>query len=544
MSDSVTDNEKIRPGLSAAITDASYKVRQVEAIKAGDGWEMDYRLIDQHVMIVVTAGEGALKREGSFSRLGAENIHVCLPGEVIGMKTEAGGLELTWVGFDLFYEDGTGEGCRKGTWNEPQVLPVHSHSHFSVLSEALSTYWHSADPFDRLRAQAAFLELIHSISAHMRDESPLDARSALERTRHYIENHYQTNITIDELARMAEVSPKYYGDLFKKTYGLSVTDYLTEQRVNRAKQLMALSQSRLKDIAHVVGYQDEFYFSRKFKQEVGVSPTVYMKNRRKKIAVHHSHLIGQLLAIHHLPYAAPLHPKWTGHYYENYRSDIPVHLSAYRYSEDWEYNIEKLRETKPDLILSMDTLNPGEKERLEQAGKVLYIPDRRADWREQLLLIAAYLDRTTEAETWLGKYDRRVESLRGRLRKRTGEDTFLLISLHKQEIRICGTRSMGDVFFHELGMKPAFNYTRDQINVPILPEQLAELDADHILVNVCQETETLRRWQDLQATALWRDLHAVRQNRVYEIPSDPWREYSASGHERILGEVEKLFLRK
>ncbi|SEG46750.1 AraC family transcriptional regulator [Paenibacillus sp. UNC499MF] len=544
MSDIPTTGENIRPDLALSAANASYKLRQVEIIKAGESWEMDYRLIDTHMLIAVTAGEGTLKRDGALSRLGDNNVHICLPGQVIGMKAEGSGLELTLAGFDLFYEDETGESLEKGTWRGPQVLNVQPLPQLPVLSGALHTFWHGSDPLDRLKAEAGFLDLFHAICSYTRDESRQDARSALERTRHYIENNYQTNITIDELARMAEVSPKYYGDLFKKTYGLSVIDYLTEQRVNRAKQLMALSQSRLKDIAHVVGYQDEFYFSRKFKQEVGVSPTVYMKNRRKKIAVHQSHLIGQLLAIHHLPYAAPLHPKWTGHYYERYRSDIPVHLSAYRYSEDWEHNIEKLRETRPDLIISMDTLNPGEKERLEQAGKVLYIPERQLDWREQLLLIAAYLDRTAEAQAWLDKFDGRVESLRSRLRKRAGEETFLLISLHKQEIRVCGTRSMGDVFFHELGMKPAFEYVRDRINVPIHPEQLAELAADHLLVNVCQESETLRRWRDLQATALWRDLKAVRMNRVYEIPSDPWREYSASGHERILDEVEKLFLRK
>ncbi|MDT2258386.1 helix-turn-helix domain-containing protein [Paenibacillus larvae] len=45
-------------------------------------------------------------------------------------------------------------------------------------------------------------------------------------------------------------------------------DYVTEVRVNSAKKLMVRSDARLRDIAHQVGYNDEFYFSRKFKKRL------------------------------------------------------------------------------------------------------------------------------------------------------------------------------------------------------------------------------------------------------------------------------------
>ncbi|MDT2302956.1 AraC family transcriptional regulator [Paenibacillus larvae] len=95
-----------------------------------------------------------------------------------------------------------------------------------------------------------------------------DSRTALDRTRSYMDNHYNENLTIEQLAHMAEVSPKYFVDLFKKTYGKSAMDYVTEVRVNSAKKLMVRSDARLRDIAHQVGYNDEFYFSRKFKKRL------------------------------------------------------------------------------------------------------------------------------------------------------------------------------------------------------------------------------------------------------------------------------------
>lgn len=539
-------NTTLTTKLSATVLDSVFKVREVQHIKVDDEWHMEYLLIETHVLLFVMGGQGTVKKRESALRLWEESVHICLPGEFIGLEADAGGLELLYIQLDLYRENPsrTGGGYEPFVWREEQELPIRPVSQMSDTALSLLTYWKSENLLDKLRADATFLELLCAIMTHIDSESKQDSRSALERTRQYIDQHFQSSITINELARMGEISPNYYGDLFKKTYGLSVIDYVTEQRVNRAKQLMASSQSRLKDIAHAVGYQDEFYFSRKFKQAVGVSPTIYMKNRKRKIAVQHARLIGQLLALHHIPYAAPLHPKWAKHYYDHYRSDIPVHLSAYRHIEDWESNIEKLQQVAPDLILSLDILNPVEQERLEQVGKVVYIPDQDLDWREQLQLIAECLGVNQEAEHWLVQYDRRAGLLRKRLHKNVGSETFLIITLQKQSILLGNTRSMEDVFYHDLGMNPGFVYDRGSFAMDISPERLEEIDADHILLSICQEPATLASWRDLQMTTLWQNLKAVRHNRVYLIPSDPWREYSASAHNRILDEVEKLFLRE
>ncbi|WP_235917985.1 AraC family transcriptional regulator [Paenibacillus lutrae] len=533
-----------RSALAEAFIHALYRVKEVEIIRAESHWRMDYQHIESHVLLVVTAGRGLLNWDGEKSKLWEERVHICRPGQVIGIQAGEGGLELTLVRFELFRSDEEAGGYSPFIWQEEQVVPVKPVPQFAITCEALGTHWQNESPYKSLQCEAAFLELMYITAQHIELETRLDSINALERTRRYIDAYYHTPITIDELARMAEISPKYYGDLFKKTYGIRVVDYLTAQRINRAKQLMVLSQSRLKDIAHIVGYQDEFYFSRKFKQEVGVSPSAYMKSRKRKIAVHHPHLTGHLLALHYLPYAAPLHPKWTGFYYEHYRRDIPVHLSAYRYSEDWQSNIDKIREVRPDVILSMDTLNPGEKEKLEQAGPVLYIPNQQLDWREQLKLVANYLEVSGEADSWLTKYDRRVQSLKDMLHERMGEDTFLIISLHKSGMYSCGTRSMGEVFYGDLAMKPSFSMDLCAVHTEIKPEQLIDINPDHILVNICQEPETLDNWRNLQTTPFWRDLKAVRHNRVHSIPSDPWREYSAMAHARILDETERLFLRE
>ena len=66
--------------------------------------------------------------------------------------------------------------------------------------------------------------------------------------------------------------------LFRKYAGKSYAQYLTDIRMDRAKELMrANPKMYVKDIAPLVGYQDQFYFSRIFRSTTGMSPAEFLK---------------------------------------------------------------------------------------------------------------------------------------------------------------------------------------------------------------------------------------------------------------------------
>lgn len=60
------------------------------------------------------------------------------------------------------------------------------------------------------------------------------------------------------------------------------------------------------------------------------------------------------------------------------------------------------------------------------------------------------------------------------------------------------------------------------------------------MIFIYKEPETIAYYHELQKTAAWQDLKAVREQRVYRIQSDPWREYSACSHERIIRHAVRL----
>ncbi|GFZ98655.1 HTH-type transcriptional activator Btr [Paenibacillus marchantiophytorum] len=494
-----------------------------------DGY-MAPQLTSSYYLIVVKQAEGLLTLDLETYRLQQDVVYFVSPGQTIGICEDHGKkADVYLMEFDI-HQDGQGTVAFPLTGD----TTIHMENAMLMLCEQLCSSSRSDKAMERFRGQSLFQELLYWIMNHLRQATRPDSRAAMDRTKLYIDNHYREGITIEQLARMAEISPKYYVNLFKKTYGKTAIDYLTEVRVTMAKQLMVQSDVRLREIAFQVGYNDEFYFSRMFKKEVGVSPTIYLKNRRLRIAAYSAPTLGQLLALKIVPYAAPLHPKWTSYYYNKYRTDIPLHLSGYRYNEDWEVKVEALAQSQLDCIICTDQLHPLEKERLERIAPVHIIPLHETTWREQLLMTAKIVGATDEAEAWLNGYNRKVAHVRDRLHDKLKQEKLLVISQFKDSYHIFPTRGMREVVYGDLQMNVPRGVEGYHEGQGLDLEELVSINADHILLNICQETETLHHWERVQNSKQWQDLEAVRKNKVHFISSDPWREYSAYASERMI----------
>ncbi|MFC4098906.1 helix-turn-helix domain-containing protein [Paenibacillus xanthanilyticus] len=119
------------------------------------------------------------------------------------------------------------------------------------------------------------------------------ARMSMDEVRAYIISHYHEPLSIELLAQLAGLSPNYFGEAFKKATGRSVMDYVTGLRISRAKQLIRETDLYMREVAISVGYSDEYYFSRKFKKEVGVSPSAFGRSARQRFAVLSASSIGR-----------------------------------------------------------------------------------------------------------------------------------------------------------------------------------------------------------------------------------------------------------
>ncbi|MGO4495240.1 response regulator [Paenibacillus sp. 2RAB27] len=99
--------------------------------------------------------------------------------------------------------------------------------------------------------------------------------NVVEAAKTMLETKYASNLSLDTIAKEVFVSPVYLSFLFKQVEGINLTDYVTQVRMDKAKELLLGSNLKTYEIANQVGYQDEKYFSRLFKKKIGMTPTEF-----------------------------------------------------------------------------------------------------------------------------------------------------------------------------------------------------------------------------------------------------------------------------
>ena len=100
----------------------------------------------------------------------------------------------------------------------------------------------------------------------------------------YIAEHYDMPITVNQLAEIENYNATYYSDWFKQQTGVSPSMYLRYIRINRAKELLEETDYTVMDIAVMVGYSSNSTFTRAFHSVTGMTPKEY----REEIYLKHA----------------------------------------------------------------------------------------------------------------------------------------------------------------------------------------------------------------------------------------------------------------
>lgn len=100
---------------------------------------------------------------------------------------------------------------------------------------------------------------------------------AIKKAVNYIHNNYDKKITLKKLAEEVYLNPSYLSVLFKKETGENFIDYLTNYRIEKAKELLGRINLKIYQIANKVGYNNRKYFTEIFKKKTGITPNKYRK---------------------------------------------------------------------------------------------------------------------------------------------------------------------------------------------------------------------------------------------------------------------------
>lgn len=97
----------------------------------------------------------------------------------------------------------------------------------------------------------------------------------LQNLKHYIETHFKTKHSASDYADLLNISAKTLAKLTKTHFNKTLTDLISERIVIEAKRELYLTNKAVKEIAYELGYIDEYYFSRFFKNNADISPQAY-----------------------------------------------------------------------------------------------------------------------------------------------------------------------------------------------------------------------------------------------------------------------------
>lgn len=128
-----------------------------------------------------------------------------------------------------------------------------------------------------LEAQTTIIThwLIRSILGENYDMRAISSNYAVARAEHYIEQHFSENITVQQLAKLGNMSVSSFNRIFKKETKLTPIEYLIEIRIQKSKKLLRRKHIPITEIAISCGFSSSAHFSSSFSRLFNTTPSEY-----------------------------------------------------------------------------------------------------------------------------------------------------------------------------------------------------------------------------------------------------------------------------
>ncbi len=124
--------------------------------------------------------------------------------------------------------------------------------------------------------------MLQYIDDYSRNYYSEESQGLADMIKEYINEHYESQLTLKEIAADFHISPSHLSNIFKKAFNESPNEYIMSKRIEKSKELLSVFPPiSIKEIAILAGYTDPFYFSRIFKISTGMTPTEFRLNAGK-----------------------------------------------------------------------------------------------------------------------------------------------------------------------------------------------------------------------------------------------------------------------
>ncbi|WP_411349252.1 helix-turn-helix domain-containing protein [Paenibacillus sp. WLX2291] len=510
-----------------------------------DGQE--WMVADGHTLLFMSKGQAQVTIGGQMTTMNDAQLLFCPSGAGIHIgSTGQQPLELyrlvfrelsshaddkqqaTDAAWPSFLPSGVRTGDIAGT---AVVLLIHSPAEMRRLCEDMDklagdvAQLHST--LNMLAFYRSFYELLHLLSLET-DTGVHNEHLSFQQMISYVQTHYRDDLRRDELARKTGMTPEHFSRMFRSHKGCSFSQYLSRLRLHRARLELQLSHASLDGIARRCGYGDMHYFSRKFKQQFGMSPRQY-RTAPKSYVTWNRPLTAMLLGLGILPVAGQIDRRMW-HRWQTHRKTAE-YVNGYTALPEVDItmmpspSLSVLSEQQPDLVFAY-TDDP-HAEWLDEYAPVQCLPVEQYNWRQQWLWLAQRVQRSEQAQHWLDSWDDQLAEVRQQLRRWQDKgETVGIYKIVSEKVYVYGNlRSMGGPLLYDgLGCKPP-DQVRQQLidtgllNIEVPLHRLDDYAADHMIVIHYpvehQDGQQRQLAAPVMESPLWKQLPAVQAGKVH-----------------------------
>jgi AraC-like DNA-binding protein len=236
------------------------------------------RTLPEFQLIYISAGEGIFSAEGTTYFVKPGSMLLLLPGMKHFYKPRYDiGWHEYWVGFTgTFFKNMVKEGMLS---KERIFFKIGLHDHVFAIFNRIFEELRLQRPLFQMRVcSQVFLLLAEILSDERRKEHPTHLQKIVEKTKCLIETNIDKEIDITSIAREIGISASRLNEVFKTYTSMTPYHYYIQLKINMACRLLEQEDVSIKEVSFRLGFNDQNYFSRLFKQKTGVPPSEWNKH--------------------------------------------------------------------------------------------------------------------------------------------------------------------------------------------------------------------------------------------------------------------------
>ena len=229
---------------------------------------------DHYILYFVNEGRGSITIRQVSYKIEAGQGFVVFPGVETRIQSHyKDKMNVTWVAFSGYLVDRYLMRANLSVY-DPVFFDNEKGEARNFFTAMLAAAQHFPNRYCKIMAQ------LYSIMGFLIDNAVPEGKLGtttpefyLMRALDFIDRNFFENITIEDIASSVGVSRKTLSAVFSSLTGFSPKDYLIYYRVSKAVDLLRDRNLSIEMIASSIGYNDQFYFSKQFKQNVGMTPS-------------------------------------------------------------------------------------------------------------------------------------------------------------------------------------------------------------------------------------------------------------------------------